>query len=153
MRGDIDAIVEGRNTFTPLAETDSIRIILDGRDHPEWSSPSAISVNGDFLKKHPDLVKRFLKIDLQTARWADANPAETIKIIAAATKKKESAVQLDHPDNKFYIAPRISQQAIDAFKSEEIFLKEADLANGTVDYGKWIYSKLIDEVYAESLRK
>jgi len=149
MRGDIDAIVEGRTTFTPLADTDSIRIILDGRDHPEWSSPSAISVNGDFLKKHPDLVKRFLKIDLLSARWADANPAETIKIIADATKKKLSAVQKDHPDNKFYTEPRISQQAIDAFKSEEIFLKDAGLANGTVNYGNWIYSKLIDEVYAE----
>lgn len=153
MRGDIDAIVEGRNTFTPLAETDSIRIILDGRDHPEWSSPSAISVNGDFLKKHPDLIKRFLKVDLQTARWADANPAETIKIIAQATKKKESAVQKDHPDNKFYGEPKISLQAINAFKGEEIFLKDAGLANGTVNYGNWVYSKLIDEVYAEQGEK
>lgn len=150
MRGDIDAIVESRTTFTPLAETDAIRIILDGRDHPEWSSPSAISVNGDFLKKHPDLVKRFLKIDLQAARWADANPEETIKIIAAATKKKESAVRRDHPDNKFYSEPRISPKGIAAFKAEEAFLKEAGLSNGTVDYGSWVYNKLIDEVYAES---
>lgn len=153
MRGDIDAIVEGRNTFTPLAETDSIRIILDGRDYPEWSSPSAISVNGDFLKNHPEIIKRFLKVDLKAARWAEANSEETIKIIAAATKKKESAVRKDHPDNKFYGEPRLSQKSIAAFKSEETFLKDAGLANGTVDYGKWIYSKLIDEVYADQGEK
>jgi aliphatic sulfonates family ABC transporter substrate-binding protein len=147
MRGDIDAVVEGRNSFTPLAETDSIRIILDGRDHPEWSSPSAVSVNGDFLKKHPDIIKRFLEVDLKAARWADANPAETIKIIAEATKKKESAVQKDHPDNKFYGEPKLTQKSIDAFKAEEIFLKDAGLANGKVDYGKWVSSTLIDEVY------
>lgn len=150
MRGDIDAVVEGRNTFTPLSETGSIRIIHDGRSHPEWSSPSAISANGDFLKKHPSLIKRLLKIDLEAARWADAHPAETIKIFSETTKKKESAVQRDYPDNKFYQEPRISQKAIEAFKAEEAFLKDAGLANGSVDYGTWIDSRFIDQVYAES---
>lgn len=148
MRGDIDAIVESRTTFTPLAETDSIRIILDGRDHPDWSSPSTISVNGDFLKKHPDIIKRFLKIDLQAARWAEAHFYETIKILAEATKKNESALLRDYPDNTFHLEPKLSPQAIDALKAEEIFLKEAGLANGTVNYGSWVYSTLIDEVYA-----
>ncbi len=149
IRGDIDAVVESRNTFTPLLETGSIRIILDGRTHPEWSSPSAISVNGDFLKKNPSLVKRLLKIDLETARWSDANPEETIKIFSRATKKKESAVRRDYPDNKFYQYPKITRQAIEAFKAEERFLKDAGLSNGSVDYGKWIDSSYIDEVYAK----
>lgn len=148
MRGDIDAIVESRTTFTPLAETDSIRIILDGGDHPDWSSPSTISVNGYFLKKHPDIIRRFLKIDLQAARWADANFAETIKILAETTKKKESALLKDYPDNKFHLEPRLSQEAILALKDEETFLREAGLANGSVDYATWIDSTLIDEVYA-----
>ncbi len=153
IRGDIDAIVESRNTFTPLLETGSIRIILDGRTHPEWSSPSAISANGDFLKKHPSLIKRLLKIDLEIARWADAHPAETIKIFSETTKKKESAVKRDYPDNIFYQYPKITQKAIEAFKAEEAFLKDAGLANGSVDYGRWIDSRFIDEVYAESPEK
>ena len=153
MRGDIDAVVESRTTFTPLLETDAIRIILDGRDHPEWSSPSTISVNGDFLKKHPDIIKRFLEIDLQAARWADANFSETIQILAAATKKKESALLKDYPDNLFHLEPKLTQKAIDALKAEEIFLKDAGLANGTVDYGKWVSSTLIDEVYAVQGKK
>lgn len=150
MRGDIDAIVESRNTFTPLLETDAIRIIHDGRSHPEWSTPSAISVNGDFLKKHPALVRRLLKVDLQTARWADAHPAETIRIIAETTGKKERAVRRDYPDNRFYLDPGITAPAIAAFTAEEAFLKEAGLANGAVDYATWIDRRLIDEVYAES---
>lgn len=150
IRGDIDAIVESKNTFTPLLETGSIRIILDGRTHPEWASPSAISVNSDFFKKHPALIKRVLKIDLEIARWADAHPADTIRIFSQTTKKKENAVQRDYPDNLFYQYPKITQKAIDAFKGEEAFLKDAGLANGSVDYGRWIDSSIIDQVYVES---
>jgi aliphatic sulfonates family ABC transporter substrate-binding protein len=148
MRGDIDAIVESRTTFTPLMETDAIRIILDGRDHPDWSSPSTISVNSAFLKKHPDIIKRFLKIDLQAARWADANFSETIQILAAATKKKESALLRDYPDKSFHLEPKLTQKSIDALRAEEIFLKEAGLANGMVNYANWVSGTLIDEVYA-----
>jgi len=150
VRGDIDAISGNLTTFTPLLETGSIRVIPDLRPRAEWSNPSAISANGDFLKKHPSLVKRFLKIDLEAARWADANPAETIRIFSGATKKIESAVQRDYPDNKFYQYPRIIPKAIEGFKAEEAFLQEAGLANGGVDYGRWIDSSIIDQVYAES---
>jgi aliphatic sulfonates family ABC transporter substrate-binding protein len=148
VRGDIDAISTNLNTVTPLLETGAIRVVLDQRPRAEWANPSAISANGDFLKKHPSLVKRFLKIDLEAARWADAHPAETIKIYSEATRKIESAVKRDYPDNKFYQYPKIVQRAIEGFKAEEEFLKEAGLANGSVDYATWIDSRLIDEVYA-----
>ena len=69
VRGDIDAVVEGVSTFTPLIESGQIRILLDGTTHPEWSNPSAISVRGDFLRKHPDLVKRLLSVDYAIAKW------------------------------------------------------------------------------------
>lgn len=149
LRGDIDAIVEGTITFTPLLETGSIRIIFDGSTHPEWSNPSAISANGAFVKKHPKLVKRLLKVDLATARWADANVEDTLRLFSEGTKKKLEAVRRDYPDGKFYQEPRITREALKAFKAEEAFLKEAGLANGKVDYQKWVNQRFINEVYAE----
>ncbi|MFL0198386.1 aliphatic sulfonate ABC transporter substrate-binding protein [Clostridium sp. WILCCON 0269] len=153
IRGDIDAVVEGLSTFAPLLNTGSIRIILDGSKHPEWSTPSAISANGSFVKNHPALVKRLLKVDLATSRWADDNYEEAIKVFAEGTKQTVEAVKLNYPNKKFYQDPKITEEAINAFKSEEDFLKEAKLATGSVDYKKWINSSFVDGSYTEQSKK
>lgn len=152
LRGDIDAIVESSSTLTPLLETGSIRLILDGKKHPEWSNPSAISANGPFVRKHPDLVKRLLKVDLATARWAEANYEETIRIFSDGTKKQLEAVRKDYPERKFYQEPRITKEALKAFKAEEQFLKEAGLANGSINYQKWVNASFVNAAYAEQTK-
>ena len=87
MRGDIDALVESETTVYPLVSTGEAKIIASGRDNPNWASPSAITVRGDFAKKHPDRVKRFLKVDLKSARCADEHFDEAVRIFSDATKQ------------------------------------------------------------------
>lgn len=150
MRGDIDALVEGDTTVNRLLEGGVVRLLLDGSKHPEWASPSAISVNGEFARRHPDLLKRFLKVDLATARWADANPEETIRLYVAATRMPEKLVRRNYPDNRFSQDPKITDEAIRVFRAEESFLKSAGLLKGSVDYQTWIDPTYLDAVYAEA---
>lgn len=149
IRGDIDALAEGETTTFPLISTGEARAIWKGADHPELqSAPSPITVRGDFAEKHPTIVKRFLKIDLQVAQWADKNPAETIKIFANAKKRPEDVVRKSYPKNltTFYIDPRITDKAIQRLKEEKEFLKENKILEGDVNIDSWVDKSFIDLV-------
>lgn len=153
IRGDIDAVVESDTTVYPLVSKGAARVIVSGKDHPDWATPSTISVNADFARKHPDLVKRVLKIDLQTSQWADAHPEETIKIFSTGTNQSETAVRKQYPDNVFYQDPMITEKALNSLKAEEAFMKENGLLEGSIDYNSWVDKSFIDDVYAESAKK
>jgi len=155
IKGDIDALVEGETTVFELVSKGAARTLWRGKDHPEISSPaSEINVRGDFARKHPDIVKRLLKIDLKTSRWADENPDETIKIFSKATKKDEKNVrEVSYPENKFYQNPQITDRAIQSLKDEEQFMKENGLMDGNVNWDSWVDKSFIDSVIKESNKK
>lgn len=153
IRGDVDAVVESESIVFPLVSKGAARVIISGRDRPDWATPSAINVNGDFAKKHPDIVKRFLKIDLKTAQWAEEHPDETIKIFANATKQKEEAVRKQYPQNTFYVDPKITDTAIQRLKDEEEFMKENNLLEGKIDFNSWVDKSFLDSVFGELNKK
>jgi sulfonate transport system substrate-binding protein len=149
VRGDVDAVVESGDVAAKLVDTGEARVILDASSHPEWSAPFLISANGEFVKKYPDLVKRLLKVDIETARWADAHPEETIKIFVDETKSSEKSVRKTYKDNVFYQDPKITPEALASLKSEEQFMADAKLLKGSVDYDKWIDTSFLDAAYKE----
>ncbi len=149
VRGDVDAVVESGDVAAKLVDTGEARVILDASSHPEWSAPFLISANGEFVKKYPDLVKRLLKVDIETARWADAHPEDTIKIFVDETKSSEKSVRKTYKDNVFYQDPKITPEALASLKSEEQFMADAKLLKGSVDYDKWIDTSFLDAAYKE----
>lgn len=149
VRGDVDAVVESGDVAAKLVETGQARVILDASSHPEWSAPFLISVNGEFARKYPDIVKRILKVDIETARWADAHPEETISIFVDETKSSEKSVRQSYKDNVFHQDPRITPEALQSLKGEEQFMTEAKLLKGAVDYDKWIDTSYLDAAYKE----
>ncbi len=149
VRGDVDAVVESDSSTAKLVEKGEARVILDSNQYPEWSAPFIISVSGEFAKKYPDVVKRLLKVDIQLARWADANPEETIKIFVEETKTSEKSVRNTYSDGKFYQDPRITPEAIQSLKDEEAFMVEADLLKGAVNYDTWVDTSYLDAAYKE----
>jgi aliphatic sulfonates family ABC transporter substrate-binding protein len=155
IRGDIDALVESETTVYKLLSEKAARTIWKGRDHPEFASPaSVVNVRGDFAKKHPEIVKRVLKVDLKTAQWADENPDETIKIYSKATKKDEKNVkEFSYPENKFYQNPQITDRALQSLKDEEQFMKENGLMEGKVDFNSWIDKSFLDSALGELNKK
>lgn len=145
-RGDVDAIVESTGPVQKLIESGQARLVFDGGvdGKPEWAVPHLISVNGEFARKYPDLVTRVLAADIKAARWADANPEETIKIFVSETGNSEAAVRSTYPDGKFWQDPQITEEAIASLKGEESFMAEAGLLKGKVDYSKWVDRSFYD---------
>ncbi|WP_182083896.1 aliphatic sulfonate ABC transporter substrate-binding protein [Aureimonas sp. ME7] len=139
-RGDVDAIVESTGPAQKLVDAGQARVLFDAgvSGKPEWAVPHLISVNGDFARTYPEIVERLLKVDIETARWADAHPDETIAIFVKETGNSENAVRATYAGSKFYQDPNITPQAIEALKGEERFMAEAGLLKGTVDYDTWV---------------
>lgn len=145
-RGDVDAIVESTGPVQKLVEAGQARLIFDAgvSGNPEWAVPHALSVNGEFARKYPDIVTRLLAVDIATARWADANPAETTAIFVKETGNSESAVKATYPDGKFFQDPAITDEAVRALQGEEAFMAESGLLKGKVDYGTWVDRSFYD---------
>lgn len=149
VRGDVDAVVESGDVAAKLVDTGQARVILDASSHPEWSAPFLISANGEFVRKYPDLVRRLLKVDIETARWADAHPEDTIKIFVDETKSSEKSVRQTYKNNVFYQDPKITPEALASLKGEEQFMADAKLLKGSVDYDKWIDTSFLEAAYKE----
>lgn len=137
-RGDIDAIVESHSTVQSLIDQNFAKVIFDAGAYPDWASPFPITVNGDFARTYPEILARLLAVDIETARWADENPEETIRIFAEETGRPVEAIAAVYPDSVFYQTPQITEAAIASLKEEEAFMAENDLLQGRVDYDKWI---------------
>ncbi len=150
VRGDIDALVESDNTASRLVETGEARVLVDGNDHPDWAAPYAISVNGDFAAKYPDIVKRVLKTDVKLSKWADTNYDQTIKIFVDATKASEKSVRANYSGGVFNQDPKITEDAIKGFKEEEAFMAEAGQLKGSVNYDKLVDRSFVDAAYIEA---
>jgi sulfonate transport system substrate-binding protein len=137
-RGDVDAIVESRSTVQDLIDNGFAKIIFEASAYPEWVSPFPISVNGEFARAYPEVLARILKVDIETAAWADANPEETIRIFSEETGRSVESVQGTYPENRFYQATELTQAAVDSLKEEEAFMSANALLEGAVDYDKWV---------------
>lgn len=145
-RGDVDAVVESTGPVQTLVEKSQARVIFDAgiSGSPEWAVPHLLSVNGEFARKYPNIVTRLLAVDIATARWADANPNETIDIFVKETRSSDNAVRATYPDGKFFQDPQITEEAVRALQGEEAFMADAGLLKGKVDYATWIDRSFYD---------
>jgi sulfonate transport system substrate-binding protein len=92
---------------------------------------TVIAVDGTFLKQHPDLVKRYLKVHDQALRYLKSNPAESIRIIAEETQIAEADVQRMLPWYDF--TPTITDRDVSDLSSTQSFLKENDMLANTIN--------------------
>lgn len=145
-RGDIDAIVESTGPAQKLVDVGGARVLFDAgvSGKLEWAVPHVISVNGTFARKYPEIVARLLAVDIAAARWADANPEETIQIFVKETGSSENAVRATYAKGKFWQDPQITDAALRALQGEEAFMAESGLLKGKVDYAKWIDRSFYD---------
>ncbi|EYR83033.1 MULTISPECIES: aliphatic sulfonate ABC transporter substrate-binding protein [unclassified Shinella] len=145
-RGDVDALVESTGPVQKLVEEGEARVIFDAgvSGSPEWAVPHLLSVNGDFARKYPDIVTRLLAVDIAAARWADANPEETIAIFVKETGNSDKAVRATYPDGKFFQDPQVTEEAVRALQGEEVFMADAELLKGKVNYDTWIDRSFYD---------
>ncbi|KAA0972158.1 aliphatic sulfonate ABC transporter substrate-binding protein [Aureimonas fodinaquatilis] len=150
VRGDIDALVEGETTVAELIDRGAARLLVDGNQHPEWSSPTVILTRTDYTERYPELIKTLLEVDLRISQWADANKDEALAVFAEQTKTNIGSLQRRYSHDVLYQDPIITDKAIAVLKTEEVFLRDAGLINGTVDYDRWVNDSTIKQVYSEA---
>lgn len=146
LRGDIDAIVESATTIYPLVSKGEAVVIWDAKDHSEVvTAASQITVSGDFARKHPDIVKRFLKVDAKTAEWIDKNYEEAVRVFANGTKQDEEAVRRIYVGS-FYVNPKLSNEAVDSLKEQESFMRVNNIMEGKVNFDTFLDKSFQDEI-------
>ncbi len=94
IRGDVDAWA-GLDPMMAQAEVeDGAKLFYRNKEANTWG---ILNVREDFLKDHPDLVRRVLAVYEEARKFSLANPAEVKRVFIAVTKLPEAVVakQLD----------------------------------------------------------
>lgn len=112
-----------------MAESAGARVLVDGQGLV--SGLTVTIVAGSFLKEHPDIVKRYLRVQQQALQYMRMNPSETIKIVAEETQISETSVRKMLPWYDF--GSKITPQDIADLIATQRFLKENDLLTDTID--------------------
>jgi len=111
------------------AEASGARVIANGEGLVKGLIVTAVS--GQFLKNHPDLVKRYLKVHEQALEYLKTHPDEAIKLVAEETEIGEADVRRMLPWYDF--DPRITDSDLADMKATQIFLQESEMLTNTID--------------------
>lgn len=117
------------------AEKAGARILTTGEGLIE--ATIVIAVRGDFLRKHPALVNRFLQVHKATLDTITSNPTEALAATAAETGLPLEAVTHMFPMYDFN--PTIKPSDIDELKRTQDFLVQNGLLQKTIAIESLIY--------------
>jgi len=115
--GTIDgaAIVEPFMTFSQAKPGKYRLISLTDRNLAPVFAVAGWSTTVDWARKHPDLAKKFVDVMLETARWANANHAQSAMILSAIAKiPPEVAGKMERAYYGERLEPGLLQPVIDA---------------------------------------
>lgn len=111
------------------AEASGARVIANGEGLVKGLI--VIAVSGPFLRNHPDLVKRYLKVHGQSLQYFRMHPEESIKLVAQETEIGEADVKRMLPWYDF--DPKITEADLTDMAATQAFLKENDMLTNTID--------------------
>jgi sulfonate transport system substrate-binding protein len=147
-RGDIDALAEGNTTVAGLiAKGFNGRVLYNSSTHPEWEVPLLITANGNFVKKYPATVVKFLQADKQVAEWTNEHFDQAMTIYGKAIGIPPEIVRRQYPQRRINNAPLITDQVLNTLHDEVKFMKETKLLDGDVDFNAWVDRSYVDAVY------
>ena len=141
IRGDVDAWA-GLDPMMAQAEVeDGARLFLRNKDANTWG---ILNVREEFLKDHPDLVRRVLAVYEEARKYSLANPGEVKRVFIAATKLPEAVV-----DKQLNERTELTHSKIGAAQKESILqaglaLQQAGVIAASVDV-KATVDALIDD--------
>lgn len=133
LNGSVDvALAAGPDVLR--AEQGGARIIANGEGLVEATIVTA--VNGEFLRKNPELVKRFIKVHKAGIEYVKNNREEALKLTAAETGLSMEAVNQMYPwyDFDFSIKP----SDVEELKKTQDFLVKNGMLTKTVNIEQMI---------------
>src|SRR5690242_497770 len=141
IRGDVDAWA-GLDPMMAQAEVeDGARLFYRNKAANTWG---ILSTRIEFLKDHPDLVKRVLAVYEKARKYAIANYAEEKKAFQAATKLSDKIADIQLKERTDLHYNKIGPEQRDSILQAGIALQKAGVLPADVDVKKAV-DDLIDD--------
>jgi sulfonate transport system substrate-binding protein len=143
IRGDVDAWA-GLDPMMAQAEVeDGARLFYRNKAANTWG---ILSTRIEFLKDHPDLVKRVLAVYEKARKYALANYGEEKKAFQAATKLSDAIADIQLKQRTDLHYNKIGPEQRDSIFQAGIALQKAGVLPASVDVKKAV-DDLIDDKY------
>jgi sulfonate transport system substrate-binding protein len=143
IRGDVDAWA-GLDPMMAQAEIDEgARLFYRNKAANTWG---ILNVREEFLKNHPDLVKRVLAVYEEARKYSLANYAEEKKAFQAATKLSDAIADRQLKERTAITFNKIGPEQRDSILQAGLALQKAGVLKAEVDVKKAV-DDLIDAQY------
>jgi sulfonate transport system substrate-binding protein len=143
IRGDVDAWA-GLDPMMAQAEIeDGARLFYRNKGANTWG---ILNAREEFLKDHPDLVKRVLAVYEEARKFSLANYAEEKKAFQAATKLSDAIADKQLKERTTITYNKIGPEQRDSILQAGIALQKAGVIPANVDVKKAL-DDLIDDKY------
>ncbi len=144
VRGDVDAWA-GLDPMMAAAEIeDGAKLFYRNTDANTWG---ILNVREQFLKQHPDLVKRVLKVYEDARKYALANPEQVKKTFIAVTKLPDAVVERQLKERTELTHSQIGTSQKESILAAGVALQQAGVIAANVDV-KATVDALIDDSVA-----
>ncbi len=128
MSGNADAALVAGPAVTKAVEGGA-QIITTGEGILD--ATIVIGVRGEFLREHPELVKRYMKVHNNSLKYMAENPEDTFKLAA-----EETNIALDEVKTMYQwynFAPTITEKDIEELEKTQDFLLENEMLTKKID--------------------
>ncbi|HWV52571.1 aliphatic sulfonate ABC transporter substrate-binding protein [Pseudorhodoplanes sp.] len=130
IRGDVDAWA-GLDPMMAAAEIeDGAKLFYRNKDANTWG---ILNVREQFLKQHPDLVQRVLKVYEDARKYSLANPDQVKKTFIAVTKLPEAVVDRQLKERTELTHSKIGAPQRDSILAAGLALQQAGVIQPSVD--------------------
>lgn len=119
----------------PKAVESGARILTTGEGLLD--ATIVIAVSGDFLKNHPDLVERYLKVHQESLQYMKDNPEEVYQL--AAEETGISLEEVKQMYNWYDFNPTITEDDLLDLEKTQDFLLQNDMLTNKIDINELIH--------------
>lgn len=148
--GTVDAVyVKGAQAAETAAALGLVvGISLDDLPDPSLrvnnGTPRPITVHGDLVDEHPELVVRFLARTLRAADWAARNEARVRELLALETRSGADGVATAYRSG-FHtgLHPDLSEERLELLDRQKEFLRTYGFADADFDVRAWAAPNLL----------
>jgi sulfonate transport system substrate-binding protein len=143
IRGDVDAWA-GLDPMMAQAEIeDSARLFYRNKDANTWG---ILNVREEFLKDHPDLVRRVLAVYEEARKYSLANYGEVKKSFITVTKLPDAVVDKQLKERTELTHSRIGAPQRESILAAGVALQQAGVIPANVDVKKSVDDLIDDHV-------
>ena len=150
IRGDVDAWA-GLDPMMAQAEVeDGARLFYRNKDANTWG---ILNVREEFLKDHPDLVKRVLAVYEEARKYSLANYDEEKRVFIAATKLPDAVVDKQLKERTDLTHSKIGAPQRDSILAAGLALQQAGVIKADVDVEGTVDALIDSERAADELTR